>query len=308
MKKITIVGSGSFGCALAHVFSKNNNVKMWSYTKEEKESINNNHECLLLKDIKLSKNVVSYENLEESLDNSDIIILAIPSNTVRNMCKEIKKYYKNQEIVLASKGLENDKLLSDVIKEELNIDSTIIMGPTFAKDVGTDKKSYIELSGNKKLIDILSTDNFIIKYNEDKIGLEVSGALKNVITILYSFVETMDFGMNYNSYCFIEGLNEIKKIGVSLGAKENTFYSLGALGDLFGTIKCKQSRNNQAGELLAKGKTLDEIKKEVGTTIEGLNTLKSVIKIIEDKELDCPLITKLYSIIYNNESKESIIK
>lgn len=308
MKNITIIGSGSFGCALAHVFSKNNNVKIWSYTKEEKESINNNHECLYVKDIKLSNNVVCYDSVEESLIDSDIVVLVVPSNSIRNMCIEIKKYYKNQQIVLASKGLENEKLLSEVVQEELNVDPSVIIGPTFAKDVGTDKKSYIELSGNKDLIDILIDDNFIINYNEDKIGLEVAGALKNVITILYSFVETLDYGMNYNSYCFIEGLNEIKKIGISLGAKENTFYSLGTLGDLFGTIKSKQSRNNQAGELLAKGKTLDEIKKEVGTTIEGLDTLKSVINIIEDKKLDCPLITKLYNIIYNNESKESIIE
>ena len=146
------------------------------------------------------------------------------------------------------------KLLSNIVQEELNVDPSVIIGPTFAKDVGTDKKSYIELSGNKDLIDILIDDNFIINYNEDKIGLEVAGALKNVITILYSFVETLDYGMNYNSYCFIEGLNEIKKIGISLGAKENTFYSLGTLGDLFGTIKVNKVEIIKQEILLAKGK------------------------------------------------------
>lgn len=307
MKNITIIGSGSFGCALAHVFSKNNKVKIWSFTKEENESINNKHECMQLPNIKLDNNIMCYQKYDEAILGSDIIVLVTPSNVFRNTCKEIKKYVSNQQIIIASKGMENDKLLSDVVKEELNIDPIILMGPSFAEEVGTDKPTFVEIS-NKELISELETNNFKLNYNEDYIGLQVCGALKNVITLASGIVEGLNYGVNSLSYIFTEGIKEIKEIGLKLGAKVNTFYGLAGIGDLYGTSFSSKSRNKRAGILLGQGKKLDEIYKEVGQTIEGLDTIKDAKYMIDNYNLDCPLLLSLYEIIYNEKKAESIFE
>lgn len=307
MKNITIIGSGSFGCALAHVFSKNNKVKIWSFTKEETESINNKHECMQLPNIKLDNNIMCYQNYDEAILGSDIIVLVTPSNVFRNTCKDIKKYINNQQIIIVSKGMENDKLLSDVVKEELNIDSIILMGPSFAEEVGTDKPTFVEIS-NKELISELETNNFKLNYNEDYIGLQICGALKNVITLASGIVEGLNYGVNSLSYVFTEGIKEIKEIGLKLGAKVNTFYGIAGIGDLYGTSFSSKSRNKRAGILLGQGKKLDEIYKEVGQTIEGLDTIKDAKYMIDNYNLDCPLLLSLYEIIYNEKKAESIFE
>ena len=307
MKNITIIGSGSFGCALAHVFSKNNKVKIWSFTKEETESINNKHECMQLPNIKLDNNIMCYQKYDEAILGSDIIVLVTPSNVFRNTCKEIKNYVSNQQIIIASKGMENDKLLSDVVKEELNIDPIILMGPSFAEEVGTDKPTFVEIS-NKELISELETNNFKLNYNGDYIGLQVCGALKNVITLASGILEGLKYGVNRLSYIFTEGIKEIKEIGLKLGAKVNTFYGLAGIGDLYGTSFSSKSRNKRAGILLGQGKKLDEIYKEVGQTIEGLDTIKDAKYMIDNYNLDCPLLLSLYEIIYNEKKAESIFE
>ena len=308
MKNIAIIGSGSFGCALAHQFGKNNNVIMWSYTKEETDSINNDHRCLFIPEIKLNSNIKCFQDYKEVINGSEIIVLVTPSSIIKKTCEEIKSYITNQEIVLASKGLENDILLSNIIKEELGITPSVIMGPSFAIELGTDKKTFVELSGNRDLADIFSTDSLIINYNNDPIGLQIGGALKNVVTVCCGLVEGLGHGVNTISYVITEGLNELKKIGMTLGAKESTFYGLSGLGDLYGTAAGTESRNKKAGILLGKGKKLEEVKKEVGQTIEGLETIKDAKYIIDKYNLDCELISNLYEVIYNNKDINSIIK
>lgn len=308
MKNITIIGSGSFGCALAHVFSKNNNIKLWSYTKEEKDSININHECLQLPQIKLEENIKCYLNYEEAINNSDIIVFVTPSNVIRKTCQDIKEYISNQEILIASKGMENEKLLSDVVNEELNIDPSVIMGPSFAEELGTDKPTFVELSGNKELIKDLETEKFIISYNDDLIGLQVCAALKNVITLASGIIEGLGYGVNSSSYIFTEGLKEIKEIGIKLGSKEKTFYGLAGIGDLYGTSLSTKSRNKSAGILIGKGYKLEDVYKEIGNTIEGLDTLKDAKYLINKYNLNCSLINNLYNIIYNDRNVKTIIQ
>lgn len=305
--RIGIIGSGAFGCALAHTFSKNNNVIMWSFTEEELNSINNAHCCLTLKSIKLDINIKASLNIEEVINNSDILVLVTPSSTIRNICQNIKKYHKNQEILLASKGMENDKILTDVIKEEIGVEASVIMGPSFAEEIGEDVPTFVELSGNKELVDILSNNIFKVTYNDDRIGLQVGGALKNVVTVASGIAEGLGYKVNTSSYIITEGLKEIKEIGLKLGAKESTFYGLSGLGDLYGTSLSNKSRNKRAGILIGQGKKLEKIYSEVGTTIEGIDTVKDAYYIIKKYNLNCPLIINLYKIIYENMDASNIL-
>ena len=306
MKNIAIIGSGAFGCALAYTFSKNNNVTMWSYTKEEADSINNKHECLLEPSIKLN-HINCFLNIKDAINNSDIIVLVTPTYSIKEVCIKIKEYYNNQDIILASKGMDNDILFSNVIKDILGKEPSVIMGPSFAVEIGDDVPTYVELSGNKELINVLSSDSFRINYNQDSIGLQVAGALKNVITIAVGISEGLGYKVNTSSYIITEGLKEIKEIGISLGANESTFYGLAGIGDLYGTSLSNNSRNKRAGFLIAQNKKIEEIYEEVGQTIEGLDSLKDAKYIIDKYNLNCSLLNNLYNIVYNGKEKESII-
>lgn len=308
MNKIGIIGSGSFGCALAYILNKNNNeVKIWSYTKEEKDLINNEHKCMYLDNFKLDEKITCSNNYEEVIKDSNYIILVTPSNVIRNTCKEIKKYITNQKIIIGSKGLNKDKTVSQIVKEELNINTSVILGPSHAEQIVKDIPTFIEYSGNKEIKRLFENENFKLTYNDDVIGMEVASSLKNVIAIIVGVVEGLGYESNTVSYVITKGLEEISLIGQSLGAKKDTFYGLSGLGDLLTTSLSINSRNKKAGLLLSKNKTIEEIKKEIGMTIEGIDTLFSAKEIINKYNLDCKLISNLYEIVYNNGKIEDII-
>ena len=305
MNNITIIGSGSFGCALSYVLSKKNNVKIWSYTKEETDLINNQHKCKFLPNLILDKSIKCYMNYEESIKDSNYIILVTPSNVFRTTCKQIKPYITDQEIIIATKGLENDILLSDIVKEELNIIPSIISGPSHAEQIINNIPTYVNYCG--KIKNIFETDNFYMIENNDIIGIQVGAALKNIISIIEGIVEGLNYESNTISYVITEGLKEIKEIGIKMGAKKETFYDLCGLGDLLTTTLSLDSRNKRCGLLLSKNKNINEIKNEIGMTIEGIDALNSACYLINKYNLNCKLITNLYDIIYNNKNIKSII-
>lgn len=306
MKNITIIGSGSFGCALAYVLSKNdNNIKIWSYKKEEADLINNKHKCMFLDNLILDKSIKCYINYEEAINNSEYIILCTPSNVFKETCINIKPYINNQEIIIASKGLYDNKLLSDIVKEELNKESSIISGPSHAEQIVKDVPTYVNYCG--KIKNLFESDNFHMIENNDIVGMQVGAALKNIISILIGIADGLNYESNTISYLITKGLNEIKEISIKMGAKEETIYDLCTLGDLLTTTFSLDSRNKRCGILLSKGKYIDEIKEEIGMTIEGLDALNNARYLINKYHLNCELINNLYEIIYNNKDIHSII-
>ena len=191
MNNITIIGSGSFGCALAYILSKkeNNNIKIWSYTPDEMNIINNEHKCKFLPGLILDNKIKCYNNYELALKNSNYIILAIPSNNFRKICKDIKKYINNQVIIIASKGLEKNKLLSDIVKEELNKKSNIISGPSHAEQIIKDIPTFVEYNGSTEIKKLFENDNFKLSYNNDIIGIELGASLKNIIALVVGILD-----------------------------------------------------------------------------------------------------------------------
>ncbi len=301
--KVAVIGSGSFGIALTHLLVKNNNdVKIWSYTEEEKNLINNEHKCKYLNNYLINKKVICSNDYNEVINDTDYIVLVSPSNTIRNICRNIKNIITCQEIIIASKGIENDKLMSDIVKEELNKDVSIISGPSHAEQIVKDVLTFVEYSGNKNINKLFETKEFKMIYNEDSIGMQIGGVLKNLVSLSVGIAEGLNYESNTISYIITEGLNEIKEIGLKMGAKESTFYGLSGLGDLITTSFSDDSRNKRAGKLIANGMSLDEI-----DTIEGLNNLKSVKVIINKYNIDCKLINSLYNIIYNDKDVKSLL-
>ena len=317
MKNITIIGSGSFGCALAYSLSKNdeNNIKIWSFKSEEADLINKEHKSVYLKDLVLDEKIKCYTNYEEALNGSDYIILVSPSKVIRQTCKDIKEYITNQEIIIASKGLENNtnKILSDIVKEELpNNNISVISGPSHAEQIIKNIPTIVEYSGNKDIKNILETDTFKLRYTDDIIGMQVGAALKNVISIASGIVEGFGYETNTLAYVITEGLDEIKQIGTKIGAKESTFYNLSGLGDLLTTSLGDNSRNKKSGILLSQGKTKEEIQNEIGMVIEGFDNINTAYELMNKYNLDLNLIKNLYKLLNNeikvNEFLNNIIK
>lgn len=305
---IAIIGSGSFGCALAKILSKKNNVKIWSYLQEEADMINNEHRCKFVKDLVLDESVIASTNYEKVIENTQIIILVTPSRVVRETCKNIKNFITNQDVVLLSKGMEEEKLLSEVIYEELGIEPSVISGPSHAEQITRDIPTFVMYSGNKELKEVFETDNFHLTYTDDSIGMQLGAALKNIISLGSGIVEGLGYESNTLSYFITEGLREINEVSIKMGAKTETIYGLAGLGDLLTTSLSMDSRNKRAGLLLAQGKTIDEVRKEVGMTIEGLDSLKSGYNLAKKYNIEAKIINNLYDIIYNGKDVKTILK
>ncbi len=299
MKKVAIIGSGSFGCALAYLLSKNNNeIKIWSFTEEEKNIINNEHKCNLLPELVLDKSIICSNDYEEVIKDTEYVILVSPSNVFRKTCNDIKEYVKDKKIIIASKGLENDKLLSDVAFEVLGIKSNLISGPSHAEQIAKNMPTFVEYYGDDEIKEMFESDTFKLYKNNDLIGMELGSALKNVITLGYGILEGKGYESNTISYFITKGLEEVKDIGLNMGANESTFYGLSGLGDLLATSIGMDSRNKRAGILIGKGKSLDEVKKEVGMTIEGLDALKNAKILIDKYKINSSIISYIYNLVY----------
>ena len=304
---IAIIGSGSFGCALAKILSKKNNVKIWSFLQEEADMINNEHRCKFVKDLVLGESIIASTDYQKVIENTQIIVLVTPSRVIRETCQNIKNYITNQEIVLLSKGMEEEKLLSEVIYEELGIEPSVISGPSHAEQISRDIPTFVMYSGNKDLKNIFETDNFHLTYTDDSIGMQLGAALKNIISLGSGIVEGLGYESNTLSYFITEGLREINEISIRMGAKSETIYGLAGLGDLLTTSLSMDSRNKRAGLFLAQGKSIDEVRKEVGMTIEGLDSLKSGYNLAKKYNIEAKIIDNLYNIIYNNKDIKTIL-
>ena len=315
MKNIAIIGSGSFGCALANVISINNNVKIWSFKEEEKSKINYEKTCIFLNGSKLNEKIICYTNYKDVIEKSEYIFLVTPSNIIRNTIKNIKSYISNQKIIICSKGIEKgtNKLLSEVVTEEINNEVGILSGPSIAKEVINYEPCKVTFASNNQIFkeeikSIFAGSNMSLEFNNDMIGTELGGTLKNIIALASGVLDGLNLGLNIKSVLITRGLDEIKMLGKKMGATDETFYGLSGLGDLIVTCMSENSRNKSAGILIAKGKDIDDIKNEIGMIVEGLDALIVAQDLSLKYDLKLPIINSLYDIIYNKKDSKIIIK
>lgn len=317
MKNIAIIGSGSFGCAIAnHLSNLGNNVKIWSFKEEEALIINNEHRCKFIENSKLNINIKCYTSYKETIKDSEYVILVTPSNVIRQTCEEIKKFCNNKKIILASKGIEenSNKILSTVIKEEIpNSIVGVISGPSHAEELINEMPTCVTFSSEsielqEEVKELFENENFSIEIVNDNIGVEVGGALKNILAISSGIISGIGCSDNLKAALITKGLDEMKIIGKSMGAKESTFNKLSGLGDLIVTCTSENSRNYRAGMLVAKNKTIEEVKEQIGMVIEGLSILLTAKSIIENNKLCCPIIETTYDIIFNNKEVNKLIE
>ena len=306
MKTIAIIGSGSWGMALGiHLANIGNNVKIWSFLQEEADFINIERKCKFFPNVdKIPNNITATTNFEECISKSDYIFHVTPSKFTRNIVKEYKKFVDNQPIILCSKGFESDTLstLDEIFKEELpNNELVVFSGPSHAEEVSNKIPTAMVLAGeNNKLLfdlqDLMMNEYMRIYLSNDLKGVELGGALKNIIAFCAGMLVGMNLGDNSFAALITRGLKEISRLGVALGGKYETFYGLSGIGDLIVTCASKYSRNRKAGILIGQGKTIEETRMEVGMTIESIDNIEVAYELKNKYKIDMPIVTTVYDV------------
>lgn len=317
MKNICIIGSGSWGVALAmHLAKLNHNIKMWSYTKEETDIINNERKCKFLPNVKIPSNVSCTTDFKEAIEGTEMILIVTPSKAVRETVLKFKKYVTNQQIIICSKGFEKGTLytLNEIVEEELPYAKIGgLSGPSHAEEVSLGIPTALVIaSKHKEVLDNVQktfmNESLRIYTTEDIKGAELGGALKNIIAFCAGIVTGLELGDNTFAALLTRGLSEMAKLSIKMGGEPKTIYGLTGLGDLIVTCLSTHSRNRKAGILLGQGKSIEEAKKEVGMTIEAIDNIEIAYELAKKYEVEMPIVKSVYNVLYNKlDPKDAVI-
>ncbi len=316
MRKIAIIGSGSWGVALAiHLAKLENQIKIWSFMQEEADLINNERKCKFLPNVKLPENIICTTNYKEAIDGTDMILHVTPSKFTRNIVKEYKKYVTNQPIIICTKGFEKDTLLTldEVLKQEIpSAKIGVLSGPSHAEEVSISIPTVLVVASEHDEVLTQVQDTFMcekmrIYTSKDVKGVELGGALKNIIAFCAGAVVGLGLGDNTFAALLTRGLSELTRLGVAMGGKKDTFYGLSGFGDLIVTCLSEHSRNRKAGKLIGQGKTIEETKKEVGMTIESIDNIEVAYELSKKYNIEMPIVEAVYGVLYNNVNPKDAV-
>lgn len=308
MKNIAIIGSGTWGVALAiHLSRMGNKIKIWSFSEEEANTLNTERKCKFLPEAVIDENITCYTDMKTVIDGSDIILHVTPSKFVRETIKKYEKYVTNQPVIMCSKGFEADTLctLSQVIEQEMpNVKYGIFSGPSHAEEVSLGIPTAIVIASKDVEIQDMVQQLFMneemrVYTSDDVTGVELGGALKNIIAFCAGIATEINLGDNTFAALVSRGLVEITRLGMAMGGRHDTFYGLSGLGDLIVTCMSEHSRNRRAGRLIGKGYTIEEAKKEIGMVIESIDNIEVAYKLSKKYNIEMPIVNAVYDILYN---------
>ena len=314
---IAIIGSGSWGVALAvHLASLGHNIKIWSFMEEERDLINNERKCKFLPGLNLPKNIQCSTNFEEVIKDSKFILHVTPSKFTRNIFKQYKQYVGIKPIIICSKGFEKETLetLDEVILEEMpEAKVGVLSGPSHAEEVSIAIPTALVIASKhqnilKTIQDAFMSEKMRIYTSNDVKGVELGGALKNIIAFCAGVAAGIGLGDNSFAALITRGLKEIARLGIELGGKEETFYGLSGLGDLIVTCLSEHSRNRKAGMLIGQGKSLEETKKEVGMVIESIDNIEVAYELGKLHNIEMPIVETVYKVLYENLNPQEAVK
>lgn len=325
MSKIAVLGTGSWGTVLANLLAENGQeVQLWGRDLAVVQEINQEHHNQhYLPHLQLNSNLKAQTNLSQALANAELVLFVVPTNAMRKVAQQAKPYLAVRKtkplLVHAAKGIElNTKLrISQILNQVFPVaeygEVTVISGPSHAEEVA--KKEITMLTAASKNIEsaqkvqrLFGNDYFRLYTNLDVIGVEIGGALKNIIALGSGIAHGLGYGDNAKAALMTRGLAEISRFGCKLGADPLTFSGLSGLGDLIVTCTSFDSRNWRAGNQLGQGQSLDEVLSQMGQIVEGVYTDQAVHFAAQDLQVSMPIVDAIYAILYENADLKSGIK
>lgn len=315
--QISVLGGGSWGTAMAKELSSKYDVLIYVRNEEARDSINNDHRNnRYLKDHDLPENIAASSNIEEVLKNK-YIINAIPTQKIRTMLEENSQYFNEDNIIInLSKGIEEftNKRISEIFKEFLpNNKFVTLSGPSHAEEVidgvptsMVAASEYLEKA--KEVQELMMSPTLRIYTNEDLVGVEYGGAVKNVLALGIGILDGLNYGDNSKAAVMTRGILEMTRFCVEMGGKRNTLYGLAGLGDLIVTATSKHSRNRKAGELIGQGHTVNSLENDIGMVVEGVPTCRALYNISRERNIYMPLTNIIYKLLYENINLDESIK
>lgn len=312
---ITIIGAGSWGTALALVLADSGHrVRLWAREPEVSDSINKHHKNpYYLKDILLPESIECHTGFKESLEDADFVMFATPSHVLRQVSGLVKQHLSgNETIISVVKGIENETFLtmSQVLAQSLDgvISQDkigVLYGPSHAEEVALRKPTAVVVSSFAdstaiQIQSLFTSPMFRVYRNRDMLGIEIAGSIKNIMAIAAGIAEGAEFGDNSIAALVTRGLQEMRRLGVMLGASQDTFSGLAGIGDLVVTCMSRHSRNRSVGVRIGRGETLDEVIKSMDMVAEGVKTTKSVHGWAEKLNVDMPITNAVYKVLFEN--------
>ncbi len=317
--KIAVIGSGSWGCAAAILLAnKGYSVYLWSWQQAETDRLNKDRENKdVLPGRHFPDNIICSHDMAFCTSGADLIVTVAPSIATRTTAKQLSKCIKDGQIVVnLSKGLEDKTLLtlSQVYREELpKANIAVMSGPSHAEEVsiGLPTVNVVAASSEKTakyIQEIFTTENFRVYTSGDILGVELGGAIKNVIALCAGISDGIGYGDNTRAALITRGIAEISRLGVAMGAKEETFAGLSGIGDLIVTCTSTHSRNHRAGVLLGKGMSLSEALDSVHMVVEGVNTARAAYELSKKYNVRMPITEEAYRVLFEKKSAKDAVK
>ena len=323
-QKIGVLGAGTWGMALARMLTvSGNDVQVWSAIEKEIDNLSATHIHPNLPDMKIPEELAFTKSMEEVCTGKDILLFAVPSVFVRSTAAKARPFIADGQVIVdVAKGIESDTLMTmtEILADELGKEGgpkgfklVALSGPTHAEEVAIDLPTTIVSASHdeaaaKYVQEVFSNKCMRVYTNDDVKGVELSGAMKNVIALGVGISSGLGYGDNARAALITRGIAEIARLGVAMGCNIHTFTGLAGIGDLIVTATSMHSRNNRAGILMGQGKSPDEAVKEVGMVVEGMNALPAAIKLAERYNVDMPIVQTVNAIVNNGLSAADAVQ
>lgn len=321
MSKVAVLGAGSWGTALSIVLADNgHDVRLWTHRKEQADEINETNQNSRYLEISLPKSITAYHDIELALEEVEALVLVVPTNAIREVCQKIKNILPDDvTLIHASKGIEPETLkrISELISEEIptydDENIVVLSGPSHAEEVALRHPTTVTVASlNEEKAEfaqnLFINNCFRVYTSNDVIGVELGGALKNIIALGAGISDGLGFGDNAKAALITRGLAEITRLGRALGANPLTFQGLCGVGDLIVTCTSVHSRNWKAGNCLGKGKSIDVILEGMGMVVEGVRTTKAAYQLSEKFDIEMPITKGLYEILFENKPPKAVVE
>lgn len=319
MSKVSVIGAGSWGTALAILLEKNGHqVTLWSHREEEaKELAKSREHKSKLPGVEIPEGIEIIGNFESALREKDVIVFAVPSVAVRSTAKKVAPYVKEgQLIVNVAKGIEETTLmtLTDIIEEEIpGAKGCVLSGPSHAEEVSRGLPTTCVVGAKDKetaefLQNIFMSPVFRVYISPDILGIELGGALKNVIALAAGTADGLGYGDNTKAALITRGITEIARLGIAMGAKADTFYGLSGIGDLIVTCASKHSRNRKAGYLMGQGRSMQQAMDEVNMVVEGVYSAKAGLALSQKYKVEMPIIEQVNKVLFEGKAPAVAVK